>query len=342
MGQVMAGSAVAASSSIQARMVKKAVDGFHPSGSIKSDRREVMTTKMVNTILVIMLGVSLIGCAHDTTLSKQHVDNRSSLSISDERIPPTSSEEADWMATRAAIAIVHKDWQTNWDPTSHQFMRGYNIGSVLIDWPNGKAWWARNNVGCFNNGTQHGEVRAMQQYTFATNQYYLDKAAIYTTLEPCEMCAGMMSMEKVGRTLYAQHDPSFGDALQRLALDSTALLHGYPPYPRVTKPIPSALGFYKAINDAYASFCSPQPFSKCNIVQFLATPTAKTLYENETRTFLSYKPIYPENAPLQTALLKLYDEAPVSNGQCKDPAPVPYPPGKEAGGWQAINPVPIK
>lgn len=298
--------------------------------------------KIINTILVLMLGGSLIGCAHETTLSKESMGKNSAPAISEERIPPTNSDEADWMATRAAIAIVYKDWQINWDPTNRQFMRGYNIGSVLIDWPNGKAWWARNNVGCFNNGTQHGEVRAMQQYTFSTNQYYLDKAAIYTTLEPCVMCAGMMSMEKVGRAIYAQHDPSFGDALQRLALDTTSLPKGYPPYPRVTKPVPSALGFYKAINDAYANFCKPKPFSECNIVQFLATATAKALYENETRTFLSYKPVYPENASLQTALLKLYGEAPVSDGQCKDPAPIPYPLGKEMGGWKEINPVPIR
>lgn len=301
-----------------------------------------MIEKTINTVLVLALGITLIGCAHETSLSKESADLNSELTNTVERIPPSSSDEADWMATRAAIAIVYKDWQINWDPTNHQFMRGYNIGSVLIDWPNGKAWWARNNVGCFNNGTQHGEVRAMQQYTFATNQYYLDKAAIYTTLEPCEMCAGMMSMEKVGRTIYAQHDPSFGDALQRLALDSTALPNGYPPYPRVTKPIPSALGFYSAINAEYKKFCDKKSPSQCNIVQFLASPEAKALYENETNIFLSYKPTYPANNALQIALLKLYNEAPVSNGQCNDPAPVPYPPGKERNGWVEIKPARIQ
>lgn len=301
-----------------------------------------MCGHIYRTFLAIMLGTSLIGCAHETTISKESMNQHSNAAAPEGRIPPSGADEADWMATRAAIAIVHKDWQTNWDPTNRQFMRGYNIGSVLIDWPNRKAWWARNNVGCFNNGTQHGEVRAMQQYTFSTQQYYLDKATIYTTLEPCVMCAGMMSMEKVGRTIYAQHDPSFGDALQRLALDSKALPQGYPPYPRVTKPIQSALGFYTTINDAYAKFCSPKTFAECNIVQFLATQTARTLYENETGIFLNYKPVYPENASLQTALLRLYNEAPVSNGQCQDPAPIPNPPGKEAGGWKEINPVQIK
>lgn len=301
-----------------------------------------MVGHIYRSILAIMLGASLIGCAHETAIGKESMSQHSNAAVSEGRIPPSSSDEADWMATRAAIAIVHKDWQTNSSATNGQFMRGYNIGSVLIDWPNGKAWWARNNVGCFNNGTQHGEVRAMQQYTFAMNQYYLDKATIYTTLEPCAMCAGMMSMEKVGRTIYAQHDPSFGDALQRLALDSTSLPKGYAPYPRVTKPIPSALGFYTAINDEYAKFCSPKPFAECNIVQFLATQPAQTLYENETKIFLNYKPVYPENASLQTALLKLYNEAPVSNGQCRDPAPIPNPPGKEMGGLKEINPVRIQ
>lgn len=291
-----------------------------------------------------MLGTSLIGCAHETTISKESMNQHSNAAAPEGRIPPTAADEADWMATRAAIAIVYKDWQTNSDPANGKFMRGYNIGNVLIDWKNQKAWWARNNVGCFNNGTQHGEVRSMQQYTFSTKQYYLEGATIYTTLEACAMCAGMMSLEKVESTIAAQHDPSFGDALQRLAFDSKALPHGHPPYPRVTKPIASTLGFYTTINAAYANYCSSkkEDFAKCNIVAFLATEIARTLYAKETEIFLNYKPQFPKNDSLQAALLKLYNEAPVSNGQCQDPAPIPNPPGKEAGGWKAINPVQIK
>lgn len=254
--------------------------------------------------------------------------------------PQTQQEEADQMANRAAIAIVYKDWQTNANPNNGLFMRGYNIGSVLVDYKHNYVWWARNNVGCYNNGTQHGEVRAIQQYTFSRKQYYIDDGVIYTTLEPCSMCAGMMSMEKAARTVYAQHDPSFGDALQRLALNSTKLgppPEGFIPYPRVTKPQPSTLEFYGKIATEYAAYCGTTPFSQCNIVAFLATPQANALYAQETRIFQSYNPLFPENGPMQKALLKLYQEAPVSNGQCKDPEPT-----SSAGSFRSVKPIKIE
>lgn len=247
--------------------------------------------------------------------------------------PATAAVEADQMALRAAIAIVHKDWQTNWDRTKG-FMRGYNIGSVLVDKNNPsdiKLWWARNNVGCFNNGTQHGEVRLMQQYTLKENRYYLTGATIYTTLEPCAMCSGMMVMEKVDRTVYGQHDPYYGDAIERLELNSSTLgppPAGYTPYPPYPNPgallsQPSTLDFYAKINQAYASYCGITPPTSCNIVAFLASDTARDLFEQETKKFKTYVPKYQENVTLQVGLLDLYAEAPgISNGRCQDPGPV--------------------
>lgn len=41
---------------------------------------------------------------------------------------------------------------------------------------------------------------------------------IYTTLEPCAMCPGMMMLTSVPRTVYGETDPIYGEALERLSL----------------------------------------------------------------------------------------------------------------------------
>jgi len=68
---------------------------------------------------------------------------------------------------------------------------------------------------------------------------YLDGYTIYTTLEPCAMCSGMMALTKVKRAVYGNPTHLYGRAIERLMLDSRALKDpsdgrslGFKPYPR--------------------------------------------------------------------------------------------------------------
>ncbi|MCK6542442.1 deaminase [bacterium] len=273
---------------------------------------------------MILIFVTVLTGGSNSMVWGQNKDTKK-VSYIDKYVPQNAREEADMMASRAGIACIYRDWQTNSDPSNGQFMRGYNIGSVMIDWNDTSIAYALNCVGCFNNGTQHGEVRVMQQYSFCTGNYYLENCTIYTNLEECAMCAGMMSLEKVPLTIYAQHDPCFGGALQRLLLNSKSLPGGYPPYPRVTKPVASKLDFYQAINNAYAQYCGSGDVCNCNIVAFLASSQAQMLYSNETNKFLAYTPIFAENQTLQEAFLLLYELIQPSNGSC-DNVPLPIDP----------------
>ncbi|MBW1944223.1 MAG: hypothetical protein JRJ51_15510, partial [Deltaproteobacteria bacterium] len=102
---------------------------------------------------------------------------------------PTPAEiEKDKIFSLVAYAVVFKGWQQ-----SRNVGRGYNIGSVLVDENDNIVCWARNAVNVTKNNTQHGEVRLMLNYLHnCRNVFSLPKYRLYTTLEPCAMCSGMM------------------------------------------------------------------------------------------------------------------------------------------------------
>ncbi|HEY6320296.1 MAG TPA: deaminase, partial [Thermoanaerobaculia bacterium] len=149
--------------------------------------------------------------------------------------------ERDQIFSLLAYAVVQLDWQAQGAAEP----RGYNIGSVLVDKNACVVYWGLNSVGLAKNKTQHGEVRLMTCYMDRKREAgqplpgaNLKDYAIYTTLEPCAMCSGMMVLQSVLRTVYGQKDPSFGDALERLAFDGERC-GGYPPYPRPVQSIGS-------------------------------------------------------------------------------------------------------
>ncbi|MCO1333748.1 nucleoside deaminase [Microbulbifer sp. OS29] len=134
----------------------------------------------------------------------------SDLSASEER-------EQDEILMLLAYSLVMK----NWVVPGEKKKRGYNIGAVLFDEKSDKIIGVQlNSIGMCRDKTQHAELRLMQQCLFAkcrgeeTNS--LTGTTIYTTLEPCMMCAGMMVFLGVNRVVYGQSDPDFGKTIERL------------------------------------------------------------------------------------------------------------------------------
>jgi tRNA(adenine34) deaminase len=58
----------------------------------------------------------------------------------------------------------------------------------------------------------HAEMIAMRQASQAINHWRLDDVVLYSTLEPCAMCAGAMVLARLPRLVYATHDPKAGAA----------------------------------------------------------------------------------------------------------------------------------
>lgn len=58
--------------------------------------------------------------------------------------------------------------------------------------------------------TAHAEVVALRAAGRALGNYRLEGCTLYTTLEPCAMCAGAILHARIARLVYAASDPKAG------------------------------------------------------------------------------------------------------------------------------------
>ena len=58
--------------------------------------------------------------------------------------------------------------------------------------------------------TAHAEMIAMRQAAQHLGNWHLDGVTLYSTLEPCTMCAGAMVLARLPRLVYAAIDPKAG------------------------------------------------------------------------------------------------------------------------------------
>lgn len=250
-------------------------------------------------ISFFVLSICFFSCAIKQPNSKLNIKKcECTLDLASVDSVSLEQQELDYFYSLMAYAIVHKDWQNNADEG-----RGYNIGSVLVDSDKYVVNWARNSVNIKMNGTQHGEVRVIQSYLDSVQSFSLKGFSIYTTLEPCAMCSGMMKLTNVYRTIYGQTDPAFGKALERLQLESASCCSkGYSPYPRSVISDKSPDPISMEIDSAYAQYKGKY------IVKFLATPDAKLLFQKASDMFQQYnKAKYEENQKYIDSAHKFYN-----------------------------------
>ena len=58
-----------------------------------------------------------------------------------------------------------------------------------------------------NDPTAHAEIQALRDAAGAMKNYRLPGAALYVTLEPCEMCLGAMFHARIALAVYGAADP---------------------------------------------------------------------------------------------------------------------------------------
>jgi len=58
--------------------------------------------------------------------------------------------------------------------------------------------------------TAHAEILAIREASGRLNSWRLDGSTLYSTVEPCIMCAGAIIQSRVDRVVYAVADPKFG------------------------------------------------------------------------------------------------------------------------------------
>lgn len=123
-------------------------------------------------------------------------------------------QEKDTIFQLLAFALVAEHWDLR---------RGQQIGAVIVK--GDKVLKAGFNANfAERSAIEHAEVRALRGFYMGgvsgSPSGALENATIYTTLEPCPMCAGTITMARVKRVVFGMKDIRFGDAL--------AYLHSFP------------------------------------------------------------------------------------------------------------------
>ena len=273
--------------------------------------------------------------------------------------PDCKEDEADRIFSLLAFAVVQKDWQEE----GNRKPRGHNIGGILVetidkvvknrpqDLPKVQRddickkatigsykirHWARNSNHITCNGTNHGEVRLMTQYLGQVDRLTqgldddkeLSGFTIYTTLEPCVMCSGMMMQQSVDRTVYGQTDFDFGKAIERMSFDFSQASDsegrsGFKPFPRLTQSEASKLPLRFDIDKAYLEVNPADGDRKEGMTSFLRSGKAKAFYDRAVEELKNYKLHFPENASVLADAQKYLAEVVPVLDPLLDPSKVP-------------------
>src|SRR6266849_1503553 len=76
-----------------------------------------------------------------------------------------------------------------------------------------------------NDPTAHAEMLAIREACARIGNYRLDGATLYSTLEPCAMCAGALVAARVSTLVFAARDLRFGGVRSKFRLADSDLLN---------------------------------------------------------------------------------------------------------------------
>lgn len=224
-----------------------------------------------------------------------------------------SKEELDNIFGLLSLSVVFGDFQKTIDEES----RGLNIGCVIVNKDNGVVYHGLNSITSERNFSQHGEVRAMLGYLsqIKPNNYGLQGHTLYTTLEPCAMCSGMMVHTELDRTVSALRElpfkgsecleMSYGQTLQRLAKN----VEGLGPYPLSTQ----SDFLQHPIADEFLSASikfQKNDEGQHHVGAFLASEKARELFSKAEELFINFKPTHKDNFALYQNAYNYYSNLP--------------------------------
>lgn len=83
------------------------------------------------------------------------------------------------------------------------------VGAVLVE-PSGRSYAGRNRTIETGLPSSHAEHIVITEAAAARGDWRLDDCILYTTLEPCLMCAGLAVLARIPRIVYGAWDKRFG------------------------------------------------------------------------------------------------------------------------------------
>lgn len=100
------------------------------------------------------------------------------------------------------------------------------IGACIVDAEGNILAAASNRTITDNDPTAHAEILALRAAADKIGNYRLTGTTMYSTIEPCVMCAGALVNARVARLVFGAHDERFGGVETKFRLcDSTDLNH---------------------------------------------------------------------------------------------------------------------
>ena len=100
------------------------------------------------------------------------------------------------------------------------------IGACIVDAEGNILAAASNRTITDNDPTAHAEILALRAAADKIGNYRLTGTTMYSTIEPCVMCAGALVNARVARLVFGAHDERFGGVETKFRLcDSPDLNH---------------------------------------------------------------------------------------------------------------------
>lgn len=99
------------------------------------------------------------------------------------------------------------------------------IGAVIVGADGELLASASNRTIINSDPTAHAEILAIRQAAEKIGNYRLTDTTLYTTIEPCVMCAGAIVNARIKRLVFAAHDERFGGVETHFGICSSPLLN---------------------------------------------------------------------------------------------------------------------
>ena len=100
------------------------------------------------------------------------------------------------------------------------------IGACIVDAEGNILAAASNRTITNSDPTAHAEILALRAAADKIGNYRLTGTTMYSTIEPCVMCAGALVNARVARLVFGAHDERYGGVETKFRLcDSSDLNH---------------------------------------------------------------------------------------------------------------------
>ncbi len=193
----------------------------------------------------------------------------------------TAQNEKDYLAMLLIYAITFNDWQIRKDKKK----RGYNIGAILMNLQDEIVHHELNSITLQNDLSQHSEFRLIQNYLMKIESRHLGGYTIYTTLEPCAMCSGMMTAVRLSRLVFGQKDAKYGGTFKKLELETA----GYKKYPIKTVVDQSQDIISKSLDQKFS-------YSRSHIIKFLFSAEVYELFSQAENLLTKHQVQHKSNS----------------------------------------------